>query len=44
MIFSGEARSTSGMGQLIRTVRHQGYRLVLDDDRVGLDSERGATG
>jgi DNA-binding response OmpR family regulator len=40
----GTGRSNGGRGQLIRTVRHQGYRLVLDDDRVALDSERGATG
>jgi len=37
-------RSNGGRDQLIRTVRHQGYRLVLDDDRVARDSGRGATG
>jgi DNA-binding response OmpR family regulator len=37
-------RSNRSRGQLIRTVRHRGYRLVLEDDQVARDSEHGATG
>jgi DNA-binding winged helix-turn-helix (wHTH) protein len=37
-------RPNGGRNHLIQTVRHQGYRLVLDQDQVALDSEQSATG